>query len=600
MITLPYSKSIVNRVLIRKALRGEDLSAFTASDWADDVRLLARCLMTPQPRELDLDNCGTAMRFLTAYYAAQPGADVALRGCPRMHERPIAQEVDALRSLGADITYLEQEGFPPLHIRGKQLQDREITLLHPQSTQFVSALLLIGLRVHTDSTSPYIAMTRAVVSGREAMEPDWSAAAFWYERKALSLTQELPFAPLPDDSLQGDRVAADIFRQIEARKLRQLHCADCPDLVPAILVTCRLLHLPVTLTGTESLALKESNRLEALEDNFRRIERREWPLRSYGDHRIAMAFMAAGFPVDDTRCIRKSYPQFVEHLLGITRIIPVRHGNQAPDAEADGLTTLVIDDRGQGKKTALHTGVTLATTPYVWFADADVLLPSPLPASLMPADMTILPLRMHRRSDSLLEQLQQIEYAAIQELTIRSARAGRAVMCSGANLIVNRQRWLEAWPELYPQLPSGDDMFLLESMKRHGRTIAVVDDFAATCFAQPTLRQLLRQRMRWAGKMPFYRDRHIRLTGSLTLLSNLLVVILPPWLVIKWIADTLLLRNRLLRFADAPRSADNTTPPDQNKQRIRHLWAKTLLLTLLYPWYMLICLIGGVTNKLRW
>ena len=139
MIELPISKSIANRVLIRKALRGEDLTAFTDSSYPDDVRLMARCLSTPNPSVLNVDNCGTAMRFLTAYYAARPGCDVTLDGCERMHERPIGQEVDALRELGAQIDYLGREGFPPLRIRGTQLADKEVVINAPQSTQFVSA-----------------------------------------------------------------------------------------------------------------------------------------------------------------------------------------------------------------------------------------------------------------------------------------------------------------------------------------------------------------------------------------------------------------------------------------------------------------------------
>ena len=584
-IELPISKSVAARVLIRKALRHEDLSAFTASTLPEDVQVLARCLMTPQPTALHIGNCGTAMRFLTAYYAAQPGSDLTLDGCERMRERPIGQEVDALRELGADITYVGKEGYPPLHIRGKQLSDKEVTINNPQSTQFVSSLLLIGARVKTDSQSPYIAMTRAVVAGREEPERDWSAAAFWYERKALGLVQDLDFPGLSNDSLQGDKVVKDIFAQIEARTLRTLDCSACPDLVPAIAVTCKQLHLPITLTGTESLTIKESDRLQALDENFRRIEARQMPLRSYGDHRIAMAFMAAGFEVDDTRCIRKSYPAFVEQLLDCTRIIPVRDGSDMPSAP-DGLTTLVVSDQKQGKKKALYTGVLMADTRYVWFNDDDVTLPPVLPASLPYADMIILPLRMEARSGTLLEQLQQMEYAAIQELTVRMARRGHAVMCAGANLIVNRKAWLDAWPEIHQQLPSGDDMFMLEAFKRRGLRVIAMDRCEATCYAQPTLRALLRQRMRWAGKMPFYRDRDIRLLGSLTILSNLFTVLCPIWLIGKWIVDTLLLKDRLGRFT--------------NGSTFSCLWLKTLLLTVIYPWYMLVCLIGGVMHKMRW
>ena len=278
-IELPISKSIANRVLIRKALRGEDLRPFTRVDMPEDVRVMASCLSAAAPSSLDVGNSGTAMRFLTAYFAAKPGADLIIDGCARMRERPIGQEVDALRELGADIRYTGREGFPPLHIRGQKLTRKTVHISAPESTQFVSALLLIGADVTTDSRSPYIDMTRAVVQGREQMEPDCSATAFWLERKALGFIKEdLEFPGLSDDSLQGDKVAFDIFRRIEARQLRTLDCSACPDLVPAIAVTCHQLHLDVKLTGTDSLRIKESDRLQALEDNFRRIEKGEFPL----------------------------------------------------------------------------------------------------------------------------------------------------------------------------------------------------------------------------------------------------------------------------------------------------------------------------------
>ena len=589
-IELPISKSIANRVLIRKALRGEDLRPFTGVNMPEDVRIMASCLSAAAPSSLNVGNSGTAMRFLTAYFAAKPGTDLIIDGCARMRERPIGQEVDALRELGAEIEYTGREGFPPLHIRGRQLQQKPVHISGPASTQFVSALLLIGADVTTDCHSPYIDMTRAVLKGREQMEPDWSAAVFWLERKALGLIKEdLEFPGLSNDSLQGDKIALDIFRRIEQRQLRSLDCSAFPDLVPAIAVTCHQLHLDVRLTGTESLHIKESDRLQALEENFRRIEKGEFPLKSYGDHRIAMAFLSAGYTVDDTDCIRKSYPRFMEQLLDMVRIIPLREGAPAPTGR-DGLTTLVVPDRGKGKKQALYDGISLAYTRYIWLNDADVTLPQVLPPRLPQADLIILPLRMTAPNGTLIEQLQQIEYAAIQEITIRSAMRGRPALCAGANMIVNRTEWLASWPHLHHNIPSGDDMFLLESFKHRGRRIVALDHFEATCTALPTLRELIRQRMRWAGKAPHFRDRDIRLLGSLVLLSNLLAVACPPWLIGKWIVDTLLLRRRLHR----------NVSQDNHPQVLRFLWAKTLLLTIVYPWYALFCLIAGMTRSHRW
>lgn len=589
-IELPINKSIANRVLIRKALRGEDLSTFSSARMPEDVRVMARCLTAANqppsrgPLTLHVDNCGTAMRFLTAYFAAKEGCDIILDGCARMHERPMGKEVDALRLLGADITCLEQEGFPPLHIRGKRLLKQPVHIASPESTQFVSALMLIGAEVTTDITSPYIDMTRAVVEGREQMEPDWSAAAFWLERKALGLVGDLRFTGLTDDSLQGDKVAAGIFRQIEQRTLHSLDCSACPDLVPAIAVTCRMLHLDVRLTGTDSLRFKESDRIQALEANFRRIEQGLFPLFSYGDHRIAMAFMAAGYAVDNTDCIRKSYPRFVEQLLDTSRIIPLREGDTPPTAH-DGLTTLIVPDRKKGKKQALYDGISVSYTRYIWLNDADVSLPAILPPRIPEADLIILPLAMRAPHGTLIEQLQQIEYAAIQELTIRCAHRGRPILCAGANMIVNREAWMASWPFLHHDIPSGDDMFLLEDFKKQGRRIIALDDYEATCTAQPTLRALLRQRTRWAGKAPYYRDRDIRLVGSFVLLINMLVVIFPPLLLVKWVADTLFLRPRLLRT---------------NKKGFRLLWLKTLFLTIIYPWYALFSVLVGVFRPQKW
>ena len=133
-------------------------------------------------------------------------------------------------------------------------------------------------------------------------------------------------------------------------------------------------------------------------------------------------------------------------------------------------------------------------------------------------------------------------------------------------------------------------MFLLESFKRRGRSITALDYYEATVTALPTVRDLFRQRMRWAGKAPHYRDKDIRRFGTLVLLSNLLSVACPPWLIGKWIYDTLLLRRRLRR----------NVRKDKNRQVLDFLWAKTLLLTVLYPWYAVISLVGGLLRTNKW
>ena len=389
-IELPISKSIANRLLILQAIHGDGLLTVSA-DLPEDVQILHRALTTlnnasnssqgerpigetpsysPSGRpiaaqaascsSIELGNCGTAMRFLTAYAAQLENKVTVLDGVERMRHRPIGQLVEALREIGADIEYLGEEGFPPLRIKGCILdKDRIITLDNPQSTQFVSALLLIGANVQTDSTSPYITLTREIIDqypiahrasnsphgGRpiaaqaaSSLEKDWSSAAFWYEYVAL-YGGEITLPGLFRDSLQGDKVVADIFahlgvhtnytaegiilspiayreasnsplsgRPIAAQaasrsKILIQDFGSCPDLYPAVALTCECLGIELHATGTDSLPIKESDRLRAVREH-----------RTDHDHRMAMALLIAGYEVDDTACISKSYPQFMEQF----------------------------------------------------------------------------------------------------------------------------------------------------------------------------------------------------------------------------------------------------------------------------------------------
>ena len=371
-IELPISKSIANRWLILQAIHGDEpagsptaLASWGAlmpvsADLPEDVQILRNALTTLRTFKtsktlstphIDVGNCGTAMRFLTAYCAQLEGQTTLLDGVERMHHRPIGQLVDALREIGADIEYLGEEGFPPLRIKGCILdKHRIVTINNPQSTQFVSALLLIGANVQTDSTSPYITLTREMIKNKEQgtknkdkllttnqtqvtnlgslllapyseIERDWSSAAFWYEYVALH-GGEIKLSGLSRDSLQGDKVVADIFAHLG---VRTTHTAEgvvisssplhptpftlhhdfsaCPDLYPAVALTCERLGITLHATGVESLPIKESDRLRAVREH-----------RTDADHRMAMALLIAGYEVDDTACISKSYPQFLEHF----------------------------------------------------------------------------------------------------------------------------------------------------------------------------------------------------------------------------------------------------------------------------------------------
>ena len=236
-----------------------------------------------------------------------------------------------------------------------------------------------------------------------------------------------------------------------------------------------------------------------------------------------------------------------------------------------------INDEGKGKKHALYRLISAATTEYVWMMDDDVFLEvKGERLEVKGTDLLILPLRMETKNEkpSLLERMQIAEYAAIQQLTIETARRGHAVMCSGANLIVRRDRWLESYPDLHPDIPSGDDMFLLESFKRRGLKIAVVDDphFEAIVRPHTSWRAFFRQRMRWAGKAPNYTDKDIIHCGAIVVLSNLIQLLCPPILLIKFPLEYKLIKKR-----DASVSLFTA-----------------LVLAVFYPFYLITSLIGGL------
>ena len=260
-----------------------------------------------------------------------------------------------------------------------------------------------------------------------------------------------------------------------------------------------------------------------------------------------------------------------------------------------------INDEGKGKKHALYRLISEAQTEYVWMQDDDVIIKndelrmmnlsfeslqdkkdnmdvdhSKFKIQNSKFDLLILPLRMESENEhpSLLERLQIAEYAAIQQLTIESAQKGKAVMCSGANLIVRRDRWLESYPDLHPEIPSGDDMFLLESFKRRGLKIAVLDDpqFEAIVRPQTSWRTFFRQRMRWAGKAPKYTDKDIICCGAIILFANLLQLLCPLVLFVKFPIEYHLIKKRYASVS----------------------LFTAFVLGLCYPIYMLVSLIGGL------
>jgi 3-phosphoshikimate 1-carboxyvinyltransferase len=314
-ITLPLSKSISNRALVINAL-SPNAPALTDVAQCDDTHVMQQALAHPEADHIDIGAAGTAMRFLTALMAATPGRNVTIDGTERMRQRPIGPLVDALRSLGADIAYAGQEGFPPLTIHGTQLQGGKIAIDGSISSQYISALLMVAptmqqglsLTLTGNVTSrPYIDMTLGMMRAHgatvdatpsviniapgtythtdEPIEADWSAASYWFEIAAMS-SGFITLHGLNAKSLQGDANVAKLMEvtglscefqpdgSLEliptpdpgARLIADL--ADTPDIAQTLVVTCCMLSLPFRLSGLHTLRIKETDRLQALADEL--------------------------------------------------------------------------------------------------------------------------------------------------------------------------------------------------------------------------------------------------------------------------------------------------------------------------------------------
>lgn len=310
-INLPLSKSISNRALIINALTPGASPLEHIADCAD-TKAMTRGLQSDDDT-INIGAAGTAMRFLTAYFATREGRTVTLDGSERMRQRPIGQLVDTLRTAGADISYTENEGFPPLLIKGKKLRGGEVEIDGAISSQYISALLMaapvmsegLTLKINGEIPSlPYVRMTLAMMersgarvelthdcikvapggyshTGAAFAEEDWSAASYWYEITALSAGNvTLPGLRLP--SLQGDSKCVEIFEKLGVLTQRddngaitltpspemfsrlELDLAAQPDLAQTIAVTASMLGVPFKLGGLASLKIKETDRLEAL------------------------------------------------------------------------------------------------------------------------------------------------------------------------------------------------------------------------------------------------------------------------------------------------------------------------------------------------
>jgi len=389
-VVLTGSKSECNRALIISALSEGLVKVDNMSNAADTITLsnilknISRD--TPHQQTVDVGPAGTAMRFLTAYLSILPGS-FFLTGTERMKQRPIGILAEALKSIGADISYGEQEGYPPLQISGPLKQHASTVQIKGDiSSQYLSALLMIApvlehgltLQIQGELTSiPYVKMTLDMLeeagikhnwSGNEiavghqsfkeatlGVEPDWSAASYWYSIAALADNAELSLPFLKDRSLQGDSRIREIMQAFGVITTESengivlktseknfddtvLDLKDCPDLAQTIIVCAAALGKNLTFTGLETLKIKETDRVLALQNELSKIgvtltednlmytlncEGLHFPDRvvfaTYEDHRMAMAFaplslMIKEVVLEEMNVVEKSYPDFWKDL----------------------------------------------------------------------------------------------------------------------------------------------------------------------------------------------------------------------------------------------------------------------------------------------
>ncbi len=396
-IHLTGSKSESNRALIMQAMSGSAVQVKNVSEAADTVTLLGILqpkggsseLKAQSPKLIDIGPAGTAMRFLTAYYTLQEG-EVILTGSARMKERPIGILVNALRELGAEIEYTEKDGYPPIKIKGPLKQkSKSVSIKGNISSQYISSLLLaaplleqgLELIIEGELTSrPYVEMTLAMLSQAGIkytwndnvitipnqpyansvinVEPDWSAASYWYAIAALSEKAELFLPGLNGYSLQGDNKITEImanfgitsqfkdggvFLKKEDKKIERkiFDFKECPDLAQTVIVVCAALGHDALFTGLETLKIKETDRVNALQVELAKIgvkliEKNQTykldcsgrdlsksiKINTYDDHRMAMAFAPLALvlnelEIEDHEVVNKSYPHFWNDLESI-------------------------------------------------------------------------------------------------------------------------------------------------------------------------------------------------------------------------------------------------------------------------------------------
>lgn len=320
ILKISGSKSETNRLLVLQALYPNLVLENSSTSDDSDVMIKALGTQNPKPKtqypKIDVHHAGTAMRFLTAYFAIQEGNEIQLTGSSRMKERPIQILVEALNQLGAEITYEEKEGFPPLKIKGKKLTESKVSLPANVSSQYISALLLIAPKLENGlelilegkiTSVPYIKMTLALLNeidvetsflenkiivkpksaiqnSKFTIESDWSSASYWYSIVALSeIGTQVTLSSFKENSLQGDFALVEIYKNFgvetvfndnnsitiskgntKFQKSFNFNLQSSPDIAQTIAVTCFGLGISCHLTGLHTLKIKETDRLEAL------------------------------------------------------------------------------------------------------------------------------------------------------------------------------------------------------------------------------------------------------------------------------------------------------------------------------------------------
>lgn len=397
-VKLPSSKSISNRLLIMSALSDNDLKLKNISD-SDDAVAMKEALSSSS-KTIDIGHAGTAMRFLTAFFAIKEDSEIVLTGSERMQNRPISELVSGLRELGATIDYLEKPGFPPIRIAGKELNGKRIRIESGISSQYISAILMIGpylrggleliLAGETVSSS-YIRLTTGLMKqagvkvewhnnsviipegryrkGLFNIEPDWSAASYWFAIAGLAKQSQILLSGLQEESLQGDSQLVNIFKDLGVKSTFNelglllenekvllntfsFDFSENPDLVQTLVPYCVAQNIPFVFSGCRTLRIKETDRISALQQEMKKIDikldysdlkeeltwsgssKPNWSktpyIKTYEDHRMAMGMMplclkSSEIEIADPMVVTKSYPGFWTDIEKSGFIIKERH-----------------------------------------------------------------------------------------------------------------------------------------------------------------------------------------------------------------------------------------------------------------------------------